>query len=65
MDVVDVYDFMRDLRITSINRIISIFILNVSKLICPAGFTEILVFLTLFRKGLNEKSDNYCVSPLD
>lgn len=64
MNTFDVYDFSRDLRITSINRIISIFIINVSKLICPTGFTEILVLLTLFRKSLNEKADNTYASPL-
>lgn len=62
MNTFDVYDFSRDLRITSINRIISIFIINVSKLICPTGFIEILVLLTLFRKSLNEKADNTCKS---
>jgi len=64
MSILDVYDFTRDLRLTSINRIISIFIINVSKLICPTGFTEILVFLTLLRKCLNEKADDTCASPL-
>ncbi|KAL4472530.1 hypothetical protein ABPG74_018479 [Tetrahymena malaccensis] len=60
----DIYDLQRDLRVTSLNKIFSIFILNISSRVSQQAFIELLVFVTLLRKALNEKGWETCYSPL-
>ncbi|KAL4499897.1 hypothetical protein ABPG72_015246 [Tetrahymena utriculariae] len=60
----DIYDMQRDLRVTSLNKIFSIFILNISSKVSQQAFIELLVFVTLLRKALNKKGWESCSSPL-
>ncbi|EAR97707.1 hypothetical protein TTHERM_00621270 (macronuclear) [Tetrahymena thermophila SB210] len=60
----DIFDMQRDLRVASLNKIFSIFILNISSRVSQQAFIELLVFITLLRKALNEKGWETCSSPL-
>lgn len=58
----DFYDFQRELRITSIDNIFAIFIANLNSKLCKEAVLEIVMFLILLRKILNDCGEEICSS---